>query len=241
MLPKVSCLCPTFARAYLLEEAVESFLRQDYEGPKELVIFNDFDQQVLEFDHPEVRVTNTSERCPSLGAKRNLTASLATGDLLLTWGDDDIHLPGRISRMVSALQGGSYLLEGWHYCYLGGAMRLNRFATAGAHIITKELYESLGGVPETNSGEDVSFHGRIKQTLGTVSMCEDDPQFIYRWDSGRPHISAVAQQLSDSEDCYARMLQLAQGAVNSGREPRGEYRLIPHLTQDWETLARQAA
>ena len=37
-LPKVSCICPTFARVYLLEEAIESFLRQDYKGEKELII-----------------------------------------------------------------------------------------------------------------------------------------------------------------------------------------------------------
>jgi len=38
---KVSCQCITYDRVELLEEAIESFLRQDYKGEKELVILND--------------------------------------------------------------------------------------------------------------------------------------------------------------------------------------------------------
>ena len=32
--PGASCLCLTYGRPHLLEEAVESFLRQDFAGPK---------------------------------------------------------------------------------------------------------------------------------------------------------------------------------------------------------------
>jgi hypothetical protein len=50
--PPVSCICLTFGRAHLLEESVYSFLRQDYSGVKELIILNDYNQQILTFDHP---------------------------------------------------------------------------------------------------------------------------------------------------------------------------------------------
>ena len=33
--PKVSCYCATYGRTKLLEEAIHSFLLQDYEGEKE--------------------------------------------------------------------------------------------------------------------------------------------------------------------------------------------------------------
>ena len=36
--PGVSCICPTYARPDLLEEAIQSFLLQDYPGPKELIV-----------------------------------------------------------------------------------------------------------------------------------------------------------------------------------------------------------
>ena len=104
ILPKVSCICPTFCRVYLLEEAIESFLRQDYAGEKELIVCNDFLPQELIYNHKDVKIINLPERAPNLGKKRNLSYENATGDLFLTWGDDDIHLTGRISRMAYSLQ-----------------------------------------------------------------------------------------------------------------------------------------
>jgi hypothetical protein len=54
--PAVSCFCLTYGRPRLLEEAIHSFLRQDYAGPKEMIVLNDYADQVLELDHPEVQV-----------------------------------------------------------------------------------------------------------------------------------------------------------------------------------------
>ena len=59
---KVSCFCCTYGRPDVLEEAIESFLRQDYEGPKELIVLNDFTQQTLHFEHPEVKIINAEQR-----------------------------------------------------------------------------------------------------------------------------------------------------------------------------------
>lgn len=53
--PPVSCLCPTYGRVALLEEAIYAFLQQDYPGPKELIVLNDYEQQTLFFDHPRER------------------------------------------------------------------------------------------------------------------------------------------------------------------------------------------
>src|SRR6185437_12376322 len=91
--PGVSCLCLTYGRPRLLEESVESFLRQDWPGPKELVILNDHPEQPIVFEHPEVFVCNVGRRLRSLGEKRNLSVALARHDNLLVWDDDDIYLP----------------------------------------------------------------------------------------------------------------------------------------------------
>ena len=61
MLPKVSCLCPTYGRPQCLEEAIFSFLTQDYQGEKELVILNDLADQTLIFDHPDVKIINVKK------------------------------------------------------------------------------------------------------------------------------------------------------------------------------------
>ncbi|MEZ4657920.1 MAG: glycosyltransferase family A protein [Caldilineaceae bacterium] len=49
----VSCICLTYGRPAVLEEAIYSFLQQDYQGPKELIVLNDYVDQTLYFDHPE--------------------------------------------------------------------------------------------------------------------------------------------------------------------------------------------
>lgn len=153
-LPKVSCICPTFARVYLLEEAIESFLRQDYKGEKELIICNDFYQQELVYEHPEVKIYNLPERCPTLGDKKNQTYSYATGEYMIIWEDDDIFLPGRISRLVNAILeiNSEFMFEGPHIILYGGKINYQPFTTAGSNIISKKLFEEIGGFPLINSG-----------------------------------------------------------------------------------------
>jgi hypothetical protein len=58
--PAVSCFCLTYGRPQVLEEAIHSFLQQDYAGPKEMIVLNDYADQILAFDHPEVQVINAA-------------------------------------------------------------------------------------------------------------------------------------------------------------------------------------
>lgn len=236
---KISCLCPTFARTKLLEEAVESFLRQDYCGEKELVICNDFYRQKLRFSHPEVRVANFNTRFSTLGAKRNATASLATGTHYLTWGDDDIHLPNRISRMVEFLQEGDlrFAKEGPFYCKNLSKILHVAWASEGAHIVEADLYWSLGGVPEENMGEDVSFNKAVQQHLGTaLPINPKPPAFLYRWEgTARPHLSGL-----DPASGYSIMLDRAEELIAKGKEPSGEVVLTPRWTQDWVEAVKHA-
>jgi glycosyltransferase involved in cell wall biosynthesis len=236
--PKVSCVCPTFARAYLLEEAIESFLRQDYPGEKELIICNDFVEQELIYDHSKVKVINLPERTPNLGSKRNKAYSYATGDVFLTWGDDDIHLPGRISRMVNAMQefNSEFVFEGPYYIIYGGKLSFENGKTSGAHIITKDLFYNAGQIPEINSGEDQAFNSKVKEYLNLKSplpVCKDNPQFLYRWSSGRAHISQYGVDKENKKSGYELFLEQAREYVKQGKEPAGKYHLKPNWSKDW--------
>src|SRR5690606_25544357 len=98
--PPISCICPTYGRVDLLEEALYSFLRQDYLGTKELIILNDYEQQALTFDHPEVKIINFPRRLHTLGEKYKAAVGLCTHDLIFVWHDDDIYLPRHLSHAV---------------------------------------------------------------------------------------------------------------------------------------------
>ena len=238
-LPRVSCLCPTFARVALLEEAVESFLRQDYAGEKELIVLNDFTEQFLHFEHPEVHVHNLGERATSLGEKRHKAAELSSGEFLMTWGDDDIHLPWRISRMVNSIRTNSspFVLEGWHFVIQFDGIFLNRWSTCGAHIVSRKFYDQVGGIPFQDSGEDVEFNRLGQQVLGRpVPHVKDNPAFVYRWHgTRRPHVSGIGR-----EDPYARMLERALTHVQEGEEPSGDIQLQPTWRSNYLNIPAQA-
>ena len=236
--PKVSCICPTFARAYLLEEAIESFHRQDYPGEKELIICNDFVDQELVYDHPEVKMINLSERALNLGSKRNLAYSYATGDVFLTWGDDDIHLPSRISRMIKAMSDlkSEFVFEGSYYILYGGKLSFEKGKTSGAHIISKKLFYDAGKIPEINSGEDQVFNAMVKKYLKIITplpVCQTPPQFLYRFSTGRAHISQFGEDKANKKSGYELFLEQAKQYIKQGKEPSGRYELKPHWSKDW--------
>src|ERR1700730_7438319 len=100
--PPISCMCPTFGRPrHILEETVYSFLVQDYAGQKELVLMNDFDEQIIHIEHPEVRAINLPTRFRTLGEKRNALAAICQYDFLAVWDDDDIYLPHRLGYSMA--------------------------------------------------------------------------------------------------------------------------------------------
>ncbi len=136
-LPGVSWICPTYGRCptyqHLLEERIESFLLQEYAGPKELIILNDCPAQTLRMEGAShyviedgygtpqsqdrtgrpVKIFNCRFRFASLGEKYNALVRLAAHDLLMPAEDDDLHLPWAISQAVRAL--GYYpIAEGGH-------------------------------------------------------------------------------------------------------------------------------
>src|SRR4029453_8289097 len=95
-LPRVSCLCATYGRTGRLQEAIAFFLAQGYPGEEELIVVKDLGEQELVLDHPEVRILNFRTRFPSLGEKRHYAIAQSTGQVLITWDDDDGYPPAPI-------------------------------------------------------------------------------------------------------------------------------------------------
>jgi glycosyltransferase involved in cell wall biosynthesis len=101
--PLVSCLMPTHGREAFVAQAVDYFLRQDYPS-RELVVVDDGSEPVRDLLPEDPRVVYVRlQRRASTGAKRNLAAEVARGDLLVCWDDDDWFGPGRLSAQVEPL------------------------------------------------------------------------------------------------------------------------------------------
>jgi glycosyltransferase involved in cell wall biosynthesis len=200
-LPRISCWCATYAREELLEEALHSFLLQDYPGEKELVILNDNPNRELIFVHPEVRIVNVQEPFAQLIEKQMCLHDLCRYEFLGAWAEDDIHLPSRLSRSVERINKGGpmlhipdhpqnfhwYISSWWILWKMGkkaASYRLVNSSDFGAAIYSREAYEAAGTIdPTLTSCLGNVLEGKF-QVLGYWSYDKDFPPdqafYIYR-------------------------------------------------------------
>jgi glycosyltransferase involved in cell wall biosynthesis len=245
--PPVSCICPTYARVELLEEAIQSFLQQDYPGKKELIVLNDYAAQTLELDHPEVRIVNLPERFGSVGEKYQAAVALASHDLLFVWHDDDIYLPHRLSFSVAQFrQQRGFFKAARAWCWDDGQVSgPERNTFHGGSCFSRELFVAAQGYPHKSDGfgldggYDVGFERACEeQRTGATrgeSPAPEDLYYIYRWTAtGSYHLSAAGQEGEgyDAVAAYVRE-QAAQGLIKSG-----PITLRPHWKTDYAVLVR---
>src|SRR6185369_2052068 len=161
----VSCICLTYGRPEVLEEAIYSFLQQDYAGTKELIVLNDYPGQSLTFDHPDVQVINVTKRFRTVGEKRNVAVALASHDLLFVWDDDDIYLPHRLSFSVSRFEPGKGFFKPdkawlWNDGKLSGPIK-NVFHSGSCW--SRDLFDAVQGYVAEDKGHDQIFERSLEQ------------------------------------------------------------------------------
>ena len=236
-LPKASAYCATYGRPWALEESIESFLRQDYAGEKELVILNDLADNTLIFNHPQVKIVNVKDHIIPLGKKFNDTVALCTGDVLFPWEDDDVFLPNKIRYSIEHMKNGFfhtgfalYEVDDQKLVYTGNHFHCNM-------CVSKELWDKVGRYTEIdNCTLDVELMGRLKQEAAWVGhdISNLDVFYIYRWKtSGSYHTSGWGTQ---------NTLKVSENAekILSDRDKVGEYILRPNWKYDYAEAAKKA-
>jgi glycosyltransferase involved in cell wall biosynthesis len=233
-LPKVSCQCITYGRPPLLNEAVESFLRQDYPGDKELVILNDHPEILIDNPGiPEVHVINVPLRFRSIGEKRNACCALCSGDLIAPWDDDDISLPWRLSFSVAQMTNHEYFRPD-RLWYLNDVLQVRR--TVLAHAMSmwgRQLFDEVRGYPHIESGQDQAIESLFvaKGQFRPQSIKPVDTYYIYRTaGTDSYHLSARG---------WGKGMQYAKDHVKA-RVPAGTYELEPKWKTDYVALFETA-
>jgi glycosyltransferase involved in cell wall biosynthesis len=239
-LPLVSCICPTYNRApnhlHLIEEAIESFLRQTYPN-KELIVFNDCPGQELVCDAPGVRVVNVSERFPTLGNKLNAAINLARGELLAPWEDDDISLPWRLSLSVERLGDADYFNPQRYWYWDGDRLRFDHGMGYGHKnsLFTRSAFREVGGYPAASGPHDHMMDAALRNAVRWVGpgtseqgeLSRDEWYYIYRWIVSPVHLTG-----SGAPDEFYR--ELGSQPVTEGR-----FVLQPHWRMDYEAETRR--
>ena len=238
-LPHVSCMCLTYGRPHLLEEAIQCFLDQDYEGPKELVVLNDLAGQELDYDHPQVKIVNLKERYKTIGEKRNSCVDFCTGDLLFVWDDDDLYLPWRLSLSVRMMGNNDYFksTESWT-CNRGiiSGPRKNLFHSASC--FTKNLFFRSGKYDEINSGQDLTLEKKFinLQSRSITPLSKSDLYYIYRWEgTDSYHLSAFGmdQKRHKGPNGAQRCEMAVKKDISNGKLKTGTVNLKPHYKMDY--------
>jgi glycosyltransferase involved in cell wall biosynthesis len=234
----VSCICPTFNRPpryqHLLEEAIASFLRQDYPN-KELIVLNDCPGQELICDEPGVRVVNVAERFPSLGDKHNAAVGLARGELIAPWDDDDISLPWRLSLSVARIGDGDYFNPRCYWLLDNDGLHFDHPVgyAHNASLFRRAAFEGVGGYPSKSFGADAALDAAFSGLAHVVDPLRGDKElrrsewfYIYRWGVSPVHMSG-----SGVEDFY--------GEVGKLPVVEGRFHLSPHWRRDYLAETRR--
>lgn len=124
--PKISCLMVTSDnRLEFFKKSLNCFYLQTYKN-KELVIVTDGSEEYkseissLVQDDPDVKLVFLKRLRP-LGALRNISLAVSSGDFFLQWDDDDFNMPDRMllqyDRMRSSDLTVSFLGDQLHYFF----------------------------------------------------------------------------------------------------------------------------
>jgi len=237
--PPVSCVCPTFGRVNLLEEALHSFLIQDYKGKKQLIILNDFNQQRLHFKHPEVKIINLPKRVRHLGTKRNMTVDYSDYDFIANWDSDDIYLPHSLSTRVKHMTKDyskfiySLVIEG------NNAMRFHKALFPGQAIYTRKIFDLVGGYPDINICEDIEFEKSIPEENKEYHDLKNESHYIYKWHTlpkgDNMHFSVIAAKATD--DLFLKTsYDFLDQCIKKGTEPVGNIRLEPKWNENYSEI-----
>jgi len=241
--PAVSCFCMTYARPELLEEAIYSFLQQDYTGPKELIVLNDYADQILTFDHPEVQVINLPTRFRTLGEKMNAAVALASHDLLFVWDDDDIYLPHRLSFSLEHFDPKKGFFkpdEAWFWNNEALHGPTESIYHAGS-CWSRRLFDAVRGYVADGTAYDVFFEERLSQQFpGATKTYDIKPEeiyYLYRWSgTGSYHLSAFGDLKPGENVGHHEVGSLVQQRASRGEIRQGHIPLQPHWKTDYRQL-----
>lgn len=158
----VSCLCLTRNRREWLPRAIECFQAQTYPN-RELIILADSARDLVYPDDPRVQlyIPKDKPEWKSIGAKRNAACTIALGELLCNFDDDDWSYPDRIEDQVQRLRETGKSVSVYRNLRFtdGETVWINTNWPCGfgsSHCFTRAWWEEHP-YPDLNESEDLHF------------------------------------------------------------------------------------
>jgi len=237
--PFISCKCITYGRVELLEEALHSFLLQDYPGKKELVIVNDYPLQKLKFSHPEVRIINVDTTFPTIGDKENFAIERCKADIIAVWDDDDIAMPWHLTNIAKYWKDDTDLLF-WNRAVYYNEPNITAITAIGNSgiVYSRKAWEKIGKSPIMNAGGDMVLIESIRKIGNVVyaSPPDNEVSWFYMWGGRGYHQSGQGTDTPDKPNIIQRHSDFIEQQRLKGKIPTGEIQLNPHWNKDYQKM-----
>lgn len=240
--PFLSYKTLTYGRVSFLQEALHSFLIQDYpDSLREMVIVNDYPLQELVFDHPRVKIYNLDRTFDFIGEKENFTIERCSGELIVTADDDDVALAGHSNNIAKYWRKGATLLRWGRGAYYNepGITSLTEMGNSGM-VYSKEAWEQIGKSPVMNAGGDMELVMRLKK-LGNdkvvlASPPDEEISWFYMWGGRGFHQSGAGTDDGKRPNIVQRHTKYIESLRKKGEIPTGRIVLQPRWNHDYQTM-----
>lgn len=199
----LSIVCITYQRYRLLEECIQSYLEQEYQGPSEMVIVNDSPLVTYSLTNQigntsqwagksgwtkHVTIHNYPIRFPNIGRKLEYAFSKCQGTHIYRVDDDDLLVPTALTQTHKMIQERPYadVVRSSNF-YLFGNNKYERMSEGinNGNVFNRQYINHVVW-PDTSADEDLSlvFKEGVNQYTApnTATM-------IYRWRGDSTHIS----------------------------------------------------
>jgi glycosyltransferase involved in cell wall biosynthesis len=236
----ISCKCITYGRVDTLEEALYSFLIQDYDGDYELIIINDYPLQKLYFDHPKVKIVNLDFTFDTIGDKENFAIENCSYDTIAVWDDDDIAMSNHLSNINKYFHQQSDLLH-WQRGVLFNSGAISSIGSVGnaGIVYSKNIWQSLGGHAKENAGYDMTFVIKIKEKSKNIVLAsppDNEVSWFYYWANRSYHMSGMGTDTPDRPNVIERHSEHIENLRKDNKIPTGDIYLCPKWKQDYAKL-----
>ena len=231
----------TYGRVVMLEESLNSFLQQNYAGPKELIIVNDYPEQTLVYDHPEVKIFNIDKTFDTIGEKENFATEQCQGDIICQWDDDDVALPNHLSNVAKYMTDNVNIMH-WKtgVFYNDSAITDVTWVGNSGIVFRKSAWKAIGGHPIENAGYDMTFIERLHANGGKlfVEMPKEDASWFYMWGGRGYHMSGQGHDKEGSPSVIVRHGAYIETLKRQGKIPTGDVQLRPHWKKDYPQMLK---
>ena len=174
--PFVSVICPTYNRRQFLPNLIHQFNYQTYpQEYMELILLDDSPQSNADIipPQPNIKYTHLPEKLV-LGKKRNLINSMATGDIIVCFDDDDYYSPERVAHAVNKLQVSKCQIAGSsvihiYYPKYDKILEFGPYApyhgTNGTMAYTKKYLKTHGYLDDKTQAEEAHFTNNFSEQM----------------------------------------------------------------------------